>query len=229
MASVDAAETDLSKKSLKILFIGNSYTFTNKMPNILVQLARISSDLPQIEVDSVTIGGAALERHWDKGEAVNVIKNSKWDYVVLQDYSMNPIGNKEIMYLYAKLFDEVVKESGSKTILFQTWARKSSPDMQLIVSDAYNMLGVELGAIVAPVGSAWGVFRNHNDVDSLYKNDGSHPKRLGSYLTACVFYKTLFGFNKACPVIDYNEISKADFEDAQISASIAVFEWQVRR
>ena len=46
-------------------------------------------------------------------------------------------------------------------------------------------------ATVAPVGLAWELARKRRPDIALYANDGSHPSKLGAYLTACVFYSTL--------------------------------------
>ena len=43
-----------------------------------------------------------------------------------------------------RLFDEVIKRAGSKTVLYMTWARKHSPDAQQAIADAYNAIGKEV-------------------------------------------------------------------------------------
>ena len=39
-----------------------------------------------------------------------------------------------------------------------------------------------------PAGTVWSKVKR----DGLWSKDGSHPSKLGVYLTACVFYATLF-------------------------------------
>ena len=40
-------------------------------------------------------------------------------------------------------------------MLFMTWARQYTPELQAAITDAYNSIGTEIGATVVSVGSAW--------------------------------------------------------------------------
>ena len=50
---------------------------------------------------------------------------------------------------------------------------------------------------VAPVGRAWAEALRREPGLELWDGDGMHPSRLGSYLTACVFYAILTGRDPA--------------------------------
>ncbi len=131
--------------------------------------------------------------HWNKGDAQKAIRETKWDYVVLQEQSTLPIKNPVRMHENVRLFDEVIKASGAKTALYLTWARKHAPEMQEAITKAYTSVGAELGALVAPVGVAWQEFERQHDSPVLHDEDQSHPTLAGSYLAACVFFSVLFG------------------------------------
>ena len=92
-----------------------------------------------------------------------------------------------------RAFDREIKARGAKTVLFVTWARQHSPQNQSQISAAYLGLGRELGALVAPVGSAWQRAAQLDPSIGLYAPDQSHPAPAGAYLTASVFYATLVG------------------------------------
>jgi hypothetical protein len=79
-----------------------------------------------------------------------------------------------------RLFDEVIKHAGSKTVLYMTWARRHSPEAQKAITDAYAAIGRELGAIVVPVGLAWQQFLAKRDKPVLHNRDDSHPTLAGS-------------------------------------------------
>jgi hypothetical protein len=51
-----------------ILFIGNSFTARNNMPQLLVDLAAARGR--DVRFDMIQAGGASLRMHWNKGEAV---------------------------------------------------------------------------------------------------------------------------------------------------------------
>ena len=88
-----------------------------------------------------------------------------------------------------------IKQAGSKTVLYMTWARQYAPDSQAAITDAYNSVGKEIGAIVVPVGLAWQQFIAKHDQPVLYDRDGSHPSLAGSYFAACVFLAALLKIN----------------------------------
>jgi hypothetical protein len=115
--------------------------------------------------------------------------------VVLQEQSTLPVKNAKRMAENVRLFDEAIKQAGAKTVLYMTWARQHAPESQQAITDAYNFIGEELGAVVVPVGVAWPTFLAKHDPPLLYDRDQSHPSPAGSYLAACVFLAALLKFN----------------------------------
>ena len=117
-----------------------------------------------------------------------------------------------------RLFDESIKQAGAKTVLYMTWARRHAPETQQIISDAYNSIGKELGAIVVPVGLAWQNFLAKHQTPVLHDRDQSHPTPAGTYLAACVFLAVLLKTNPigidAGPAV----LVKADREALQATA-----------
>jgi hypothetical protein len=131
--------------------------------------------------------------HWNKGQALKAIQSGKYDYVVLQEQSTLPLKNAARMRENVLLFDEAIKAAGARTVLYMTWARKHSPDQQQVITDAYESIGRETGAVVVPVGSIWWRFMAKDESVALHDKDQSHPTLAGSYLAACAFLVTLFG------------------------------------
>ena len=190
--------------SLKVLFIGNSYTYFNNLPQILEKMAAGRGE--KLEAEMVVAGGATLRSLWNREQTVRTIRGKKWDFVVLQEQST--LGNGFLIgregqkadptnfYKYARLFDEEIKKSGAKTVFFLTWARENArPAEQEVLNNAYLSIGKELNALVAPVGIVWQKVRCENKNLKLYIPDGSHPNANGSYLAASVFYATFFQKN----------------------------------
>jgi len=181
--------------NLSILFIGNSLTFFNEMPDSLKDMAE--SKGKELYVDyELTKNGATLKEFWDEGKALEVIRSRDWDYVVLQGQSQEALLHKEQFSSYVKLFDKEIKGNNSKTILYTTSTRgdkgKVDPQQQTINNQAYLEVAKEVGAIIAPVGQAWlQVSKEYPDI-KLYAPDNLHPSELGSYMIASVFYGVLF-------------------------------------
>ncbi|WP_392532633.1 DUF4886 domain-containing protein [Nostoc sp. C117] len=181
------------QKSMRVLFIGNSYTYYNDLPWLIKQLAESAQETRTLETEMVVVGGATLKNHWKRGEALKLLKAKPWDYVVLQEQSTLPITNPQEMYKYASLFDAQIKRVNSQTVFYLTWARQNQPEKQQILSDSYMNIAKELKAKVAPVGIVWQKIQEENLKLNLYTSDQSHPSPIGSYVAACVFYTTLYG------------------------------------
>jgi hypothetical protein len=179
--------------TFNILFIGNSFTQRNDLPGLIADMA--AERLVSVRHELISAGGASLRTHWNSGRAAKAIATGKYDYVVLQEQSTLPVKNAQRMTENVRLFDEVIKQAGSKTALYMTWARQHSPESQQAITEAYSSIGEELGAIVVPVGSIWHKFLLKQDQPLLYDRDQSHPSVAGSYLAACVFLATLLKIN----------------------------------
>ncbi|WP_254508294.1 DUF4886 domain-containing protein [Anatilimnocola floriformis] len=178
-----------SSTSVKILFIGNSFTQRNDLPELIAQLAAARG--VQVSHELVSVGGASLRNHWNREQATEKIAEGKYDYVVLQEQSTLPVKNAQRMAENVRLFDEVIKKSGAKTVLYMTWARQHAPEAQQVIADAYTSVGNELKSIVVPVGLVWQQFLAKHEPPVLHDRDESHPSLAGSYLAACVFLKVL--------------------------------------
>jgi hypothetical protein len=199
----DSGQTRAAKaetRVLRILFIGNSLTYFNNLPQILEGLANTGNSGIELQTRMISAGGATLEYHWLNSAAVDEIRSQAWDYVVLQEqgsmgtqfFEGKPAFNKpNLFHAYAYAFDHEIKKAGAKTVFMLTWAGKRNPEQQDLIDYAYMSIAKELGAIVVPVGWAW------KRVQALAPNlnlyfDGAHPNATGSYLLAATIYSTLF-------------------------------------
>ena len=139
---------------VRVLFIGNSFTYYHELPKMLAKLAEAGGQRP-LEHESVTPGGYSLEQHWKEKQALAKIRSGRWQFVVLQDQSQIPLLRREALDQYAKQFDAAIREQGATTILYQTWALQNKPAEQATISRAYADLAKQLHAQLAPVGNAW--------------------------------------------------------------------------
>jgi len=206
----------------QVLYIGNSYTYYHRMPESISAMARTEKSPREIHAKVVAVPAATLKRHWDSGAAQNAIRERTWDYVVLQEQSVQPLEQKERMYEYVRLLDKEIKLNGARTVLFLTWATRDQPETQLTLSAAYHAIAQELGALVAPVGPAWQIARQGAPDLSLYEPDGSHPTANGSYLAACVLYLTVQPTESQCPPPQSDGTAVTAVESLRAAAASAV-------
>jgi hypothetical protein len=175
----------------RVLFLGNSYTHCNAMPDMIAKLAASADPPVAFEYEMVAPGGVTLEWHATNKESLDAIRKGGWDAVVLQEQSTRPVNDVGAMHHYGMQLAEAIRQKGTWTVLYMTWARAHRPEMLQGLRSAYGELAAKTGATAAPVGIAWARCRARHPEIALYMEDNSHPTRAGSYLAACVLYATL--------------------------------------
>jgi hypothetical protein len=199
-------------KTLKILFIGNSFTYVNDLPAMLVQIASSdSTNTIQMEVQSTTGTAAHLLRMWEDGVSLPLLQSKHWDYVVLQEHSCWICTQKDIDETYSSM-NQWVWAAGSvsaKPVFFETWSDKAGnriytdphyvlygqdPDkvQQTIHTYAAN-LAKSYQMDVVPVGDYWAYVRAQPGAPELYSGDLHHPSPAGTYLADLLFYRYFTG------------------------------------
>ena len=185
----------------RALFIGNSFTARNDLPGLLAQLVTAGGK-GKLEHELISINGAPLRTHLNKGEAQRRMQAARWDYVVLQEQSTLPVKNATRTAENIRDFDAMIKKAGAQTVLYMTWARQNAPETQDDRAATYTRSGRELGATVVPAGLAWQHCLAAHPEIVLHDKDQSHPNLAGSYLAACAFYAALFiGRARSIPTI----------------------------
>ncbi|MBX2815313.1 MAG: hypothetical protein KTR24_04935 [Saprospiraceae bacterium] len=186
--------TSLAAQEKQALFIGNSYTYFWNLPHTVEAMCD-AMDFP-LEAKQSTIGGANLGQHWRSDReltSLQKLRDSDWDFVVLQDFSMSAIETPDSLYRYAKLWIKEIQADGAKPLMYMTWAREWNPLMINKIRTGYEQVANEAGADIVPVGLVWQRARELRPDLPLYSPDGSHPSPLGTYLTACAFYSVMSG------------------------------------
>lgn len=200
----------------RVLFIGNSYTFYNKLPDLFVEMVKSAGGKPPL-VKSHTPGGCTLIKHSKDPKALALIDEGNWDVVILQGQSQEAALSEESestrqqFLAGGKELGKSIREKSPKAriILYQTWARHadawkdpakksgigSSPEeMQKWTQKWYAQLASDIpgGATVAPVGDTWAACLAKNPGLLLHVKDNSHPTFAGSYLAGLVLYRTIY-------------------------------------
>ncbi|MCB0793387.1 MAG: hypothetical protein KDB88_01510 [Flavobacteriales bacterium] len=194
----------------KVLFIGNSYTNANGLPNLFSDLALSLGDTVETLVSA--LGGYTLQQHAAHQPTLDLIASTQADVVIIQEQSQRPafpiaqVQNE--VFPYAQQLVDAVRaaDSCSQIVFYMTWGRESGDQqncanwppvcsyegMQALLRERYLQMALMNGAAAAPVGAAWAQVRSSHPSIDLYAPDGSHPSASGSYLAACTFYSTIF-------------------------------------
>lgn len=233
----------MAQEHTSVLFIGNSFTFMNDMPFMFRDIAR--SEGKEIYVDTCVHGGKNLEYHAKNPHTYEKINERKWDFVVIQGHSNefaqpdSKIEANTIPYV-KQLVDSIRKNSAcTQLVVYMTWAYKngnskwapisSYDSMQLKIKQNYLKLADLIDARVSPVGEVWKTVRKGYNGLNLYDPDLQHPSLLGSYLSACTHFATIFGtspvHNKAVVNIDAATRQIIEMNTAQVVLN-NLYEWR---
>jgi PKD repeat protein len=204
------ASIKLQAQPKKILFVGNSYVYTNNLPLVLYNLALSNGDT--IIYDSSAPGGYTFLQHTTNATTLSKINAQNWDYVVLQEQSQKPsFPPSQVQaetYPYAAQLNDLIlaNDSCTETVFFMTWGRKfgdasncafypplcTFEGMQGRLRQSYVEMANDNEALVSPVGEAFKYSMMADSTINLYSPDNSHPSVAGTYLAACTFYATIF-------------------------------------
>ncbi len=177
---------------MKVLFIGNSHTFYNDMPQIFADICKERGK--DVEVTMQAHGGVTYGWHNSQlTELRFALMYGGFDYIVMQQAAHSPCPEKEETLRDGKKIIDLARANGVTPIQTMPWAEKRDPDHQKGMYDIYNTLSEEFGVKLSPVGNVFeDVFYNHPEIN-MYWNDGEHASPYGSYTIALATYATIFG------------------------------------
>ena len=230
----------LAAEPERVLFIGNSYTHVNKLPDVFAEVVK-SAGLKVPVIKSETPGGQTFKQHLTvQPKSLAAIDEGKWDIVVLQGQSqepalaeVNPTIRKDFVESAAALCQRIRAKSPQVRIVFyETWSRhadswatkgkdynanvgKDPAEMQARLRLWYGNVAKANDALVAPVGDAWERNYQSKQPYRLHVADNSHPDFNGTYLAALVMYKTIYQ-PKDVAVAYRGKLSEAEAKALQI-------------
>ena len=189
--TADARRAD-SRRALRVLFIGNSFTYSNDLPAIVEALAA-ATDQARFLHDEVVSGGYSLEDHWNEGRAMKAIGKGGWEIVVMQ-HGPSAWDGRPTLYEYAPRFAREIRRVGARPALYMVWPEKARLGSDLDrCSETYRTAAEMVDGLLFPGGEAWREAWKLDPGLALYSPDELHPSRAGSYLVALVIYEQVYG------------------------------------
>ena len=185
------AQAKPPKENLRVLFVGNSLTYVNNLPEIIAGLAR-SAKLRKFSYKMVAYPNFSLEDHWNKGEVQKILAKEKWDYVIMQQGPSAFIDGRVVLVEYAKKFAEPIANAGAKPAFYMVWSSADRLQDFAGVSATYKAAAKEVNGLFIPAGEAWLEAWRRDPKLNLYGADRFHPNQAGSYLAALVIYQQLY-------------------------------------
>jgi hypothetical protein len=194
----------------RVLFIGNSYIYTNNLPQVLKDIALSNGD--DVIFDSSAPGGHTFQQHSTNATTLSKISQGNWDYIILQEQSQRPafpISQVQTeVFPYAAFLDSLAKAQNpcATVMYYMTWGRKNGDasncqffpplctyaGMDSLLRLRYQMMADDNSSEISPVGPVWKYIRTNSPSIELYSSDESHPNSTGTYAGALSFYSAIF-------------------------------------
>lgn len=197
----------------RVLFIGNSFTYGNMVPDIMKGIAEAGH--LHMEYVMHAPGGATVGdieqgafAHMENPQVFTLIRQGNWDYVVVQDNQGRFINFNGVFWPVARtieghkrLMDSTMFYNSCATMVwFSGWAFKDgappygNTGVALIdnIDANYKFMNDSLKQIVSPIGAAWKKSVLTSPTIELWDTDAAHASVNGSYLTASVLFCSLF-------------------------------------
>ena len=190
-ASTSQLEPSLPRAPGRLLFVGNSLTYTNDLPRTLADMARSTGDT--ILVSAVAAPDFALVDHLRDGGASRAIALGGWSHVVLQQGPSSTPINRDSLIALTKLFAERIRAVGARPALYSVWPALENRATFARAIESYRLASESVDGLYLPVAAAWQRVLDGDATIPLYAADGLHPTPLGTYLAALVLYERIIG------------------------------------
>lgn len=187
---VNSNSDDLENTDYNILFVGNSLTYTNNLPELVKQKA--SEKGISLGIKTIAKPNYAIVDHWAEGEVQQYIESKKFDFVIIQQGPSSQQEGRAMLIEGGKKYAELCVANNAKLCYFMVWPSLTYYHTFDGVIKNHEDAATINNAILCPVGLIWkDHFDDTNEFD-FYGLDGFHPSLLGSQAAANVIVNTLF-------------------------------------
>lgn len=180
----------IAQKQTSILFIGNSLTYTNDLPQLVKEIAKEKGH--DVTTEVVAKPNYALMDHWADGEIQKLMRINKYDYVVIQQGPSSQAYGRQILIDYAQKLSELCEKYDCQLAIFMVWPSRTYYQTFDSVIESHKLAAEATGALLCPVGEKWKIYFDGTQQFDYYGADGFHPSMEGSKVAAKIIVETLF-------------------------------------
>lgn len=208
---------------MRILFLGNSHTYFNDMPQTFAELWE-SALGEKIEVTMLAYSGRSLQWHADEYFALRFnLLYGGFDSCVIQQCA-HPFPGYEETRSGLETVLRLCREADVKPFLYMPWCEQRFPENQEKITSALRRLAEEEQIGTIPVGDVWQEFQRRMPSVSLYWKDGEHASVVGDYLiavTACMAVSGRTELRFPALARDFSHGAVLNFEHPTVCEDIA--------
>jgi hypothetical protein len=181
---------ELGEADVRILFVGNSLTYTNGLPGVVARVA--SATGRSVAHASLAQPNWSLEEHWHAG-LEDHIRALRPDVVVLQQGPSTLPASRDHLVYWTELIAPVVAEGGGETALLGVWPPRSRLEFFDDGIASYTAASDAVDGILIPAAGTWLEAWDRDPDILLYGPDGFHPSYLGTLAAAYTTAAVLLG------------------------------------
>jgi hypothetical protein len=182
--------SDDQPSNYEILFIGNSHSSSNNLPQLLTTLIEHSSPGTSAHA-SLAPGWSFLNERLEDGSTQQVLQGHTWTHVILQAQKYSSSGRYHYPTDAAEEWIRRIKKLNAMPVMFPEWPRRGNLEEGQRVHLLHLQIAGREPACVAPVGLAWNEARARLGSLNLYAADGNHSNLNGALLSAFVLYQSI--------------------------------------
>jgi hypothetical protein len=174
----------------RILFVGNSLTYTNDLPAMVIRIAAKKGI--KVETKVLAYANYSLEDHWNDGRMQYLLSSSHFDYLVVQQGPSSQEDGRVMLQDYGKRLKLLCNQHQTKLAFFMVWPSIQNFQTFDGVIKNYADAAATTQSILCPVGEVWKKYILSSNDYSYYDSDQFHPSVKGSEVAATIIVETLF-------------------------------------
>ena len=169
--------------AVRLLFIGNSLTYTYDVPDLVARMTTLSGrETPQ--VTSMTEASFALEDHWTMGGALAALRTGQFDRVILQQGPSTLAESGVQLRQWSITWANEARQYGARPGLYVVWP-PAGGNLDAGIAN-HEAAASAANAALYPVGEAWREVWRVDPAMPLYGPDQFHPSPHGAWLAALI-------------------------------------------
>lgn len=193
-AAVIASSAGRAAQPARVLFIGNSLTYTNDLPGMAAAVSQGA-----MSTEMIAFPDYSLEDHWRRGDALRAIRGGRWTHVVLQQGPSSLPESRRLLVRDATRFAREIRKTRAAVVLYGVWPPSERRGAFRAVTDSYAEAAKAADGALVAVGQGWQAAWSVDDALPLYGPDGFHPSPLGTYVAALMLVAHVTGSMPPAP------------------------------
>ena len=179
-----------NNNAVNILFIGNSLTYTNNLPDLVKKNAKIKG--LKVHTKLIAFPNYSIVDHWNDGQVQELIATEKFDYLIIQQGPSSQNDGRKMLIENGKDYSSLCELYDTKLCYLMVWpSLVNFHTFDGVIKNHEDAAAIN-NAILLPVGKIWKDHIDSSNSYEYYSSDGFHPSLKGSQIAAQVIVEYLY-------------------------------------